>query len=112
MKLVADWLVKAFVLLLTTYFVPGFQITSFTSALIVVLVLALLSVFVKPILLFLTLPINLLTLGLFTFIINAFLLYVAAQFVPGFTIDGFLTAIIAAFVMAIISGLISLVFKV
>ncbi|MBI2029490.1 phage holin family protein [Candidatus Gottesmanbacteria bacterium] len=112
MRLIADWLVKAFILLLTTYFVPGFQISSFTSALVVILVLALLSVFVKPILLFLTLPINLLTLGLFTFVINAFLLYVAAQFVPGFHIDGFTTAIVAAVIMAIISGLISLVFEV
>lgn len=112
MKLIANWLVKAFILLLTTYFVPGFQISSFTSALVVVLVLALLSVFVKPILLFLTLPINLLSLGLFTFVINALLLYVAAQIVSGFQIDGFLTAIIAAVIMAIISGLISLVFEV
>ena len=111
MKLVIDWIVKALILLLTTYFIPGFQIDSFISALIVVLILGLLSVFVKPLLLFISLPINFLTLGLFTFVINAVLLYVAAWVVPGFNIDGFLTAVFAALVMAILSALFSLVYN-
>ncbi len=111
MKLIIDWIVKALILLLTTYFIPGFQIDSFILALIVVLVLGLLSVFIKPLLLFISLPINFLTLGLFTFVINAVLLYVAAWVVPGFNIDGFLTAVIAALVMAILSALFSLVYN-
>lgn len=112
MRTLAIWLVKAAILLLTAYFVPGFRIESFWTALIVVLVIGLLNIFLKPLLLFLTLPINILTLGLFTFVVNAVLLYIATLFVPGFKIDSFVTAIVAAFVIAIINGLFSLVFKV
>lgn len=112
MKLVAEWLVKALILLLTTYFVPGFKIDSLVTALIAVLVLGFLNVFIKPLLLFLTLPINILTLGLFTFVVNALLLYLVSLVVPGFHLDSFITAILGALVMAILSGLFSLVFKV
>lgn len=111
MRTLASWLVKALILLLTAYFVPGFRIESFWTALIVVLVIGLLNIFLKPLLLFLTLPINILTLGLFTFVVNAVLLYIATVFVPGFRIDSFVTAIVAAFVMAVINGIFSLVFE-
>lgn len=112
MKLLADWLIKALILLLAAYFIPGFKIDSFTSALLAVFVLGFLNIFIKPLLLFLTLPINILTLGLFTFVVNAVLLYVASEVVPGFRIDSFLTATVAALVIALLSGLFSLVFRV
>lgn len=112
MKLIADWLVKALILLLTTYFVPGFKIDSLLTALFAVLVLGLLNIFIRPILLFLTLPINILTLGLFTFVINAVLLYLVAVVVPGFHLNSFTTAIFGALVIAVLSALFSLVFKV
>lgn len=112
MKLIAQWLVKALILLLTTYFVPGFRVDSFTTALIAVFILSLLNIFIKPLLLFLTLPINILSLGLFTFIVNAILLYIVSAIVPGFRFDSFTTAVVAALVMTILSTLFSLVFKV
>lgn len=112
MKLIAEWLVKALILLLTTYFIPGFRIDSFTTALIAVIILGLLNIFIKPLLLFLTLPINILTLGLFTFVVNAILLYIVSAVLGGFHIDSFMTAIVAALVIAIISGVFSVVFKV
>lgn len=112
MKLLANWLVKALILLLTAYFVPGFKIESFGAALIVVVVLAIFNIFLKPVLLFFTLPINILTLGLFTFVVNAILLYLASTIVVGFHISSFGTAIMAALVIALLSGIFSLIFKV
>lgn len=112
MKLIANWLVKALILLLTTYFVPGFRIDSLSAALIAVLVLGLFNILIKPLLLFLTLPINILTLGLFTFVVNALLLCLASAVVPGFRIDSFTVAIVAALVIALITGVFSLVFKI
>ena len=111
MKLLASWLTKALILLLVTYFLPGFTVNSILTALLVVAILAVLNVVIKPILLFLTLPINMLTLGLFTFVVNAFLLYLSSLVVKGFSIDSFLTAILAALIIAIISSVVSLAFK-
>lgn len=112
MKLLANWLVKALILLLTTYLVPGFKIDSLGAALIAVAILGLLNLFIKPLLLFLTLPINILTLGLFTFVVNALLLYCVSEVVPGFHIASFTTAVMAALVIALITGIFSLVFKI
>lgn len=111
MRLIVDILVRALILLLTTYLVPGFVIDSLASALLVVIVLGILNVLVKPILLLLTLPINILTLGLFTFVINALILYLAASFVPGFRVSSFGAALFAALVIAVLSGVFSAVFK-
>jgi putative membrane protein len=100
---------NALVLLLVAHLIEGIRVSSFGTALIAALVLGLLNALVKPVLFILTLPINVLTLGLFTFVINAFILWLAAALVPGFAIDRFLTALLAAIVMALINMLISLV---
>jgi putative membrane protein len=100
---------NALVLLLVAHLIEGIRVSSFGTALIAALVLGLLNALVKPILFILTLPINVLTLGLFTFVINAFILWLAAAIVPGFAIDRFLTALLAAIVMALINMVISLV---
>ncbi|MBI2616678.1 phage holin family protein [Candidatus Gottesmanbacteria bacterium] len=107
MKLIVELIIRAFILLLTTYLVPGFHIQSYTSALIVAIVLAILNVLLKPLLLLLTLPLTILTLGLFTFVINAILLLIAANIVKGFTIDSFMTAIIASIVITLLSAVIN-----
>lgn len=111
MKLIAEWLTKALILLLVTYFLPGFTISSFFTALMVVLVLVVFNIIIKPLFLFLTLPINILTLGLFTFVINAFLLYLSSLLVAGLKIDSFFTALLAALIIAILSSVISFAFK-
>jgi len=99
MKLIIELLIKAFVLLVTTRLVPGFNIDSWTTALIVAFILGVLNIFIKPILLFLTLPATILTLGLFMFVVNALLLIIASKLVSGFQIESFGTAIIAAVVI-------------
>ncbi len=101
---------NALALLLVAHLIPGIHVSGFVAALIAALVLGVLNALIKPILILLTLPLNILTLGLFTFVINAFILWLAAALVPGFTLDRFFpTAILAAIVLAVINMLISLV---
>lgn len=111
MKAVIELLIKTFVLLVTAYVVPGFHIQSYTSAFFVAIVLAILTILLKPILILLTLPITVLTLGLFTFVINAILLVIATNIVKGFTIDSFWTAIIASIVITLVGSLINTFLK-
>lgn len=87
-------------------FVPGFHIVGLTAAVIVALLLGIISVTIRPLLLLLTLPINLMTLGLFSFILNAGILLVLAQVVDGFTIDGFIPALLGGVVIALIQWLV------
>lgn len=111
MKFLADLLFRTLVLLLTTYLVPGFKIDSFTTALMVALVLAILNILVKPLLVFFTLPVTIITLGLFLFVINAILLLITASLVRGFQIEGFGTAILAAIVISLLSSLLNAILK-
>lgn len=99
MKLLLRWFIYAAALLLMTRYVPGIAIASFYSALVVALVLGLLNALVRPILIFLTLPISLLTLGLFTFVINALLFWFASSVVKGFDVAGFAPAFWGALIM-------------
>ena len=111
MKILTEWILRTLVLLIITYFVPGFKIDSYLTAFTVALVLGVLNMLLKPILVFFTLPLNILTLGLFTFIINAVLLMVASTLVKGFRIDSFGTAVIAAVVISLISSVLGMAFK-
>lgn len=110
MRNLAEWILRALILLVTASIVPGFTIDSFAISLLVALVLGILNILVKPFLTLLALPLTLLTLGLFTFVINAFLLILAAQIVPGFHIDSLLTAIVASIIIAILSTLVNALF--
>ena len=105
MGIITKLLITVFGLLLVSYFVPGIEVVSLYSALIVALVLGVFNIIIKPILILLTLPITLLTLGLFTFVINAALFWFASIFVPGFSVDGFIPAFIGAFVLALLNWL-------
>jgi len=96
-----SWLVSALVLLGVSYVVPGFNVQGFVPALFVALGLGLFNGVAKPILWLLTLPLNFLTLGLFTFVINALGLWLIAVLVPGFTISGFGAALVAALLIAV-----------
>jgi putative membrane protein len=111
MKLVANLLIRMFILLLTTTIVPGFHINSYITAFWVAIVLAILNTLLKPVLVLLTLPITILTLGLFALIINALLLLLASSFVKGFQIDSFMTALVAAIVISILSAILNSVMK-
>lgn len=97
------WVINAFLLMLIPYIVPGVEVQSFFTALVAALILAFVNAIVKPILVILTLPISLLTLGLFIFIINALMFWLVASVVKGFVITGFWPAFFAALVFSIFS---------
>ncbi len=97
-------LINAAAFYLTAYLIPGITISGWTALLVVSIVWGILSVLIKPVLLFLTLPINVLTLGLFTLVINAILLLMTSSIVPGFHVDGFGTAVLAGVVFSILNG--------
>lgn len=86
-----------------SYIVPGVHITGIEALIVVSVVWGVLSVLLRPLLIILTLPINILTLGLFTFVINAILILLVAQIVPGFKVDSFTTALVASVVLALVN---------
>ena len=96
MKILLRWLLLAAALLLVANLYPGVQVASFTSAMIAALVLGLLNALLRPILVLLTLPVTVLTLGLFLFVINALMFYFAASVLDGFHVAGFLAALIGS----------------
>ena len=100
MKLFFQWLVSALAILVAAYVVPGVVVT-LLGALIAAVVLGALNLFIRPILIILTLPINILTLGLFSFVINALLVLLVSALVPGFLVTGFWSAFFFALVLSI-----------
>ncbi len=96
------WLLSALALLLVAHIVPGFEIASFGSALIAALVVGFLNATLGLLLKVLTLPLSLLTLGIFFFVVNAIILLVASAMVPGFHIRGFFAAFLGAIVLTLI----------
>ena len=107
MRILVGWAINALCLLALPYLISAVHVKSFGTALLVALVLGLLNALVRPILIVLTLPITLVTLGLFLFVINGLMFWLAAQFLEGFKIDSFGWAIFAAFVYSLISWAIS-----
>lgn len=101
-NIIINWLIMAVAVIIVAYLLPGVTVSGFWAALLVALVLGILNVFIKPLLLFLSLPINILTLGLFTFVINAILILIASAIVPGFKVAGFWWALAFSIVLTII----------
>jgi len=111
MGILVNWLVSGFAIFATAYILPGVHVDGFIAALITAVVLGLVNAFVRPILVLLTLPINILSLGLFLFVINAFMVWLAAQIVPGFRVDGFGWALLFSLVLTLVSGVLHSVVK-
>lgn len=111
MSLLISWLINAAALVITAYLPTGFHVADYTTALFAAIIIGLLNVFIRPVLLILTAPLNLLTLGLFTFVVNAVVIWLATLIIPGLTIDSFWSAIIAAVVLSFISTILSHVLK-
>lgn len=101
-----NWVVSAMVIFSVAYILPGVHVADFTTAIVVALVLGIINAFLKPILLILTLPITILTLGLFALILNALLILLAANVVPGFRVDGFLWALLFGIVLSIANAVV------
>jgi putative membrane protein len=96
MKLIAKWLLSATALLFVAYVYQGVQVTSFTTALGAAFVIGLLNAVVRPVLVVMTLPVTLLTLGLFLFVINAIVFWAAAALLDGFQVRGFVGALVGS----------------
>lgn len=101
------WVLSAISLWITAYIVPGLTITSWQAAAVGVVVMGLVNAIVKPILILFTLPLTLLTLGLFLLVINAFSLLLVGYFTPGFQVAGFIPALLGSIVLSLVSGLIN-----
>lgn len=104
MGILLGWALNAGALLLLAWMIPAVHVAGFGTALIVALVLALLNTVIRPVLIILTLPVNLLTLGLFTFVINGFLFWFAARILDGFEVRSFWWAVLAAIVYSLITS--------
>lgn len=109
MRLLLALFLNALALIITTYIVPGFEVTDFWAALLAAIILGAANTFIRPLLLFLTAPLNVVTLGLFTFVVNAIMLRLVDIIVPGLTIDSFIIAIVAAVVLAVVSTALNMV---
>lgn len=102
MRLLFHWLVAAIAIAVAAYLVPGTSVTV-SGALLAAIVLGALNLLIRPIIFILTLPLNIITLGLFSLVINAFLVLLASMFVPGFGVTGFWNAFIFALVLSIVN---------
>lgn len=105
MKLILRFLITAGLVMLIAHFMSGVHVVDFKTSLIVALVLGLLNIFVKPILLLLTLPVTILTLGLFLLVINAVIILICTNIVGGFTVDSFWTAIVFSVILSILQSI-------
>ena len=111
MYLILRWLINALAIIGIAYYLPGVGISGLYAALIAALILGIINALIRPILIILTLPVNILTLGLFTLIINAFLFWFASTIVQGFTVADFRTAFWGALIMWIVSWVTNLLLK-
>lgn len=110
MRLLLLWLINALALAVVPQVVTSVVVTGFWTAVVAALLLGLINTLLRPVLILLTLPINILTLGLFTLVINALLFWLVATFVDGFAVAGFASALLGALVYSVSSTLLSWVF--
>ena len=103
MALFLRWLLYALAIIFVSWAVPGIEVSSFLHAMFVVVIIALINTFIKPLLQIITLPINILTLGLFSLVINALLLMLAGYVTPGFEVEGFLSALVGSVLLSLFS---------
>lgn len=103
MRILLVWLLNALALLAVTYLLPSIQVAGFGSALIAALVLGLINTLVRPVLALLTLPLTVITLGLFYLVLNGLLFWLAGALLPGFQVNGFFAAVLGAILYGLIA---------
>jgi len=106
-RLLIVWLINALALMAVAYLMPSIEVSSFGAALVAALVLGLVNAIVRPILVLLTLPVTILTLGLFIFVLNGLLFWMVGSWLQGFEVAGFWPAVFGAIVFSIISWALS-----
>ena len=107
MRLLLLWILNALALLAVTYVLPSIQITSFGAALLAALGLGLINTLVRPVLAILTLPITVITLGIFYLVLNGLLFWLASALIPGFEVHGFGSAVVGAILYGVIAWALS-----
>jgi putative membrane protein len=110
MRLLLIWLINTIALFVLPLILKSVQIDSFTTALVAALVLGLINTLIRPILIFLTFPVTVLTLGLFILVINGLMFWAASDLVQGFQVAGFSSAVLGALLYSVISWLLSAIF--
>ena len=103
MKTILHFLVSTIAILITAYILPGVHISGLGAAIVLAVVLAIINIFLRPILILLTLPITVMTVGLFVLFINGFLIMLASYIVPGFKVDNFWWALLFSIVLTIVN---------
>jgi len=100
-------LVTSLAVLFSAYLIPGVSVDNYTTAVLVAIVIALLNTFLKPLLILLTIPVTVLTLGLFLLVINAFIILLAGEIVKGFSVDGFWWAMLFSIILSVVTSLLN-----
>jgi len=101
MNVILRWILYALLIMFAAWIVPGIHVSGFFAALFVTIIMALINTVVKPIVQVVTLPINILTLGLFSLVINALMFWLAGVITPGFEVEGFMAALFGSIVVAL-----------
>lgn len=105
LKIIFNWILQALSLLIVANIIPGIRLSDFKSALVAVIIMGLVNVLIKPVLFLISLPITILSLGLFIFVINALMFMLVSAFTPGFKVDGFVSALAGSLVFSVISSI-------
>ncbi len=105
MGLIINWILLALSLILIAYIIPGIEVNSLGTAFWAGLIIGLINITIRPILRFISLPVTFLTLGLFAFVVNAFLFWLASAIVPGFEVNGVLPALIGSILLSLLYSL-------
>lgn len=111
MELLLTWIVLSIAIYATAYILPGVTVTGLFASILVAMFMGIVNTIIKPILIVLTLPLNILTLGLFTLVINALLVLFVAAIVPGFKVNNFWWAMAFSIILAVINGFLLLIIK-
>ncbi|NMB48601.1 phage holin family protein [Candidatus Kuenenbacteria bacterium] len=111
MKIIINWLINTVAVTIAAFLIPGVKLTGLGAALLAAVVLGLVNAVIKPIFIILTLPINILTLGLFTLVINALMVLLVGKLVPGFEVSGFGWAMLFSIILTIVSAILNAMTK-
>ena len=106
-SMLIKWILFALLIVFVAWIIPGISVSNFFSAMIASVVIGLINIFIRPLIEFISFPVTFLTLGLFSFVVNAFLLMLAGWIAPGFEVDGFWSAVLGSIVLAIFAGVIN-----
>lgn len=105
MQLLFRWLIATLAIIIAAYLLPGVHVAGVFAALVVAIVVGLINALIRPLILILTLPLNILTFGLLTFVINAFMIMLAARIVEGFAVDSFWWALLFSIVLTLVGSI-------